>query len=644
MTKAVLRLPMAAMGLLCLLASAQAQQAITLAQSPARLALSTRRIDVSSDGSWTQVAHTETKILQPSAIPVLGQTAIGYSDQLQQLDILSAYTRKANGDKIPVTPDAIITRQSPASANSPLLSDQKQKVIIFPNVEVGDTLVYDAKTTSKSLIAGAFAYDAIFPTALLVDDATIAISVPRTLPLYVEAHGLTAVKTTSGDRTLYTIHYANAKPVMPGQAQSGFDLEPRLSLSTFKDYDAFAATYGAMALPAIAVTPAIQAKADEITAGVPDRRDQAHRIYNWVAGHIRYVALEFGQGGIVPHAADRVLANAYGDCKDHAVLFAALLKAKGIESNLVLINSGNAFTVAKVAAMAPFNHMITWIPDFHLYADTTNGRFVSFGLLPMSEYGKPVIHIGDRSGALHATPATDSTSSSTAYKLTIAVNENGRIVSNSSLAATGDFATALRLVGGLMQGQDGAKMANTILQKSGMADASGVLMAPPPNADVPSYEISANYSMPGEAAGLGNASGVALADHLRVASPFSSGFFGPLIDARERDEAAVPCYTGQATDDETLQFPASRHLATLPADTKISKPHLTYVSHWSSDGNSVSVHRELTTRFDAMLCSGADKDDLLAAGDQIRADGKTLLLLPLVSNAPASPSAQPEKP
>ena len=138
-----------------------------------------------------------------------------------------------------------------------------------------------------------------------------------------------------------------------------------------------------------------------------------------------------------------------------------------------------------------------------------------------------------------------------------------------------------------------------------------------------------------------------LSDHLRVASPFSSGFFGPLIDNRERDEAAVVCYTGQATDDETVQFPASRHVAALPADTKMTRNHLTYTSHWSSDGNSVSVHRELTTHFDAMLCSGGDKDDLLAAGDQIRADGKTPLLLPLVNNgaAAASPSApQPPKP
>jgi len=39
-------------------------------------------------------------------------------------------------------------------------------------------------------------------------------------------------------------------------------------------------------------------------------------------GHIRYVAIELGAGGFIPHDPDWTLTNAYGDCKDQAVLFA----------------------------------------------------------------------------------------------------------------------------------------------------------------------------------------------------------------------------------------------------------------------------------------------------------------------------------
>jgi Transglutaminase-like superfamily len=224
------------------------------------------------------------------------------------------------------------------------------------------------------------------------------------MPATVDTSHMDAAKKVEGDRVVYSMHYSNENPTIAPQTQSTFDLAPRFSVSTFKDYDSLASAYSALALPMSTVMPAIRAKAEEIMAGSVDRRDQALKIYDWISTHVRYVALEFGQGSIVPHSADHVLSVGYGDCKDHAILFAALLKAKGIDSNLALINAGNTYTVAKVPSLAPFNHPITWLSEFRLYADTTNGRVVPFGLLPLPEYGKPVLHVGNATGALHQPP------------------------------------------------------------------------------------------------------------------------------------------------------------------------------------------------------------------------------------------------
>ena len=482
--------------------AALAQDAPTPPALPAKITVFNRQVEVAADGSSIVTAHNETKILQQNAIAVLGQLKLTYSDQLQQIDIAGAYTLKPDGRKIPVGPDAIITQQSPASQNAPMLSDSKQKVIIFPDVEVGDTLVYDATTRSKPELPGNFLFDTLFPPALPVDDATIGIHVPKAMTLTLDSRDLNPAKSTDGDGLLYTVHYSNLHPSPDSAIQSVFDLAPRLSVSTFKDYDALAAAYALLATPAIGVTPAIQAKADEIAAGTSDRREQAHKIYDWVSLHIRYVALEFGQGGIVPHDADRVLADGYGDCKDHAVLFAALLKAKGISANLVLINATNTYTVAKVPTMAPFNHVIVWLPDFRFYADTTNGRLVPFGLLPVPEYGKPVLHIADRSGAVHQIPVNNAASSTVTYKLTLTTDDAGHISSSSTVSATGDFSVPLRIFGAAIQGQDGAKIAASILQKSSTPRATGLLTALPPDADAASYQITASYSTPGVMTGL----------------------------------------------------------------------------------------------------------------------------------------------
>ncbi len=68
---------------------------------------------------------------------------------------------------------------------------------------------------------------------------------------------------------------------------------------------------------------------------------------DWVRKNIRYVAVYVGAGGVVPHSAQAVLDNRYGDCKDHVALLEALLKAVAIESSPALINAGNAYVLPR---------------------------------------------------------------------------------------------------------------------------------------------------------------------------------------------------------------------------------------------------------------------------------------------------------
>ena len=614
-----------------------AQQALQPALIPARFTQSIRNIEVMPDGSWKATVHMELKLLQAQAIARLGQPVLRYSELNEQLDVTNAYTLKADGTKIPVAPDAIITQQSPGVGSNQFLSDEKQKVILFPNLEVGDTVVYDTVATIKPRLAGNFMFDTFMPTVLTMDKAEVTVSIPKAMAPQLDSVHLDIDKKTDGDRVVYSLHYSNTNPVAQANLQSEFDLSPRFSISTFKDYDVLAAAYGALIDSTFKVTPEIQAKADEITAGVSDHRLEAQKLYDWIGAHVRYIALEFGQGGIVPHDAAHTLGVGYGDCKDQAVLFIALLKAKGIDAYPVLINSTNSFTAPKVASFAVFNHLIVWLPEFKLYADTTTGKLAPFGVIPHAENGKPALVVGLKSGALRTMPLTDAATSSAAYKLSIVADEDNHITSNSSISAGGEFGMAVRALGQLMQGQDGSRLAANILQKSGTPHASGTLSAPPVDADAVSYGLSGAYSTPGAINGLARNNSMPMFDNLRIVNPFSEIFFGPLIEGKNRDVEQVPCYNGHVVDDETLQFPATRHLSKLPEDQKMSRSYATYTEHWVQEGSSVSVHRELVTRFDHALCSGTAKDDLLAIGDRIRLDQRTLLTAEGI--APAAGSA-----
>src|SRR5690606_5637149 len=95
-----------------------------------------------------------------------------------------------------------------------------------------------------------------------------------------------------------------------------------------------------------------------------------------------------------PHAAADVLNAHYGDCKDKAVLLQALLAAKGIRSRPALVNAGNAYELAGVALLSSFNHVITYLPDLRLFADSTSG-LARFGALPDALAGKQALIVGD---------------------------------------------------------------------------------------------------------------------------------------------------------------------------------------------------------------------------------------------------------
>jgi transglutaminase-like putative cysteine protease len=83
----------------------------------------------------------------------------------------------------------------------------------------------------------------------------------------------------------------------------------------------------------------VKAKADELTQGLSNLSEKEKAIYRYVSTKFRYISLSFGQGRYQPHAAEEVLLNQYGDCKDKHTLWAALLKAAGIEAWPALIGS-----------------------------------------------------------------------------------------------------------------------------------------------------------------------------------------------------------------------------------------------------------------------------------------------------------------
>lgn len=132
----------------------------------------------------------------------------------------------------------------------------------------------------------------------------------------------------------------------------------------------------------------------------PERRLLA--ALRFVQDEIRYTGLSIDEHWYVPHAADRVLARRYGDCKDKTLLLLTLLDALGFRAEAVLVHSQ---LQAQIERLLPspyaFDHVIVrvgfgeqwyWIDPT---AELQRGRLAH---LAQADFGFGLVLNGSSSG------------------------------------------------------------------------------------------------------------------------------------------------------------------------------------------------------------------------------------------------------
>jgi hypothetical protein len=117
--------------------------------------------------------------------------------------------------------------------------------------------------------------------------------------------------------------------------------------------------------PRMAIDPTVKAKAEALVAGKNSRWERVRALSEFVQKEITYLAVYLDKdylAGYRPHACGEVLKNRFGDCKDKASLFVAMLRAIGEEGHLVLVAAGNPKAVRPDWPSARFNHAIAGVP------------------------------------------------------------------------------------------------------------------------------------------------------------------------------------------------------------------------------------------------------------------------------------------
>lgn len=571
--------------------SAVIATALAFGQTPAKsppLELVKYHVDVEleADGSYTETREIVYRLLTEASVQALRQATLSFTDGYEQLGIQSAYTLKANGTRIDVPQNSMLSGYGASS--SPGFEDAKTLQVFFPNVEVGDEI---AMTTVfrqiKPWFPGQFAQDFVFSPLVVTRDGTISITAPASLALKFENLGLeNGDSETAGDKIRRTWRYHNDSSVVnESGVVSALDTGPRLSVSTFSDYAQIAQLYRQMMHGKADVTPTVQAQADQIVSGISDRREQARALYNWVSAHIAYINIVLGAGGLIPHDASSILQTKYGDCKDHAVLLESLLAAEGIVTNPILIEATNRYTLPKAPTPFTFNHMINYVPEFKLFLDST-ARYAPFGTLPAGDADKPVLNV--MSGQVDHTPPITADQSKVRAVETVTISRDGTADGDTHVTAYGPGAMTAREVFQLVNSSNEGDFFRAVLGPgaSGALDKGNITSLTDPYTYGVHFHIANAANMPGPAA-------------ISTEIGYKAVGFVPLIGGDLPPTRTLPylCYSFSAEDDLTLIFPDGIKFTTVPDSFAINAEGISLNVDYSRVGAN-SLHAVSRLRID----------------------------------------------
>jgi transglutaminase-like putative cysteine protease len=558
--------------------------------------------DVRADGSDRETMESVLRVETAQGISGAGAQRIDYRSSIDDVESIEASTVMPDGTEITVPESAIRTQDEDSDGGTAEFSDTKYKVIVFPAVEVGSRVRYKVTINHRTTpFPGFFSDGYVLAPNWNRESWEVQINIPVSLPLYVQQRGIVGgLDSTKGGINHYRFSYrwTSAKAPESGSVWVG-DYAPALYVSTYPGMVAVGKAYQEAAAPMAQITDRIQSLANEVTKGLADDATRVKALDHWVAKNIRYVAIFLGHGGLIPHPADQVLVNRYGDCKDHAILMEALLAAVGIQSSTALVNSGGAYTLAGVGSIGPPNHAITYVPSLDIYVDSTD-QFSPYGTLSFEVMDKPTVLTA--LGRLGRTPSTKADQNVVRTSIEMKIRPDGIIEGHSAATTSGILESASRATRFYAQSTAEDQVVKKLLNRFNETGSGSLEYGDPSALDRP-FSVSTTFlldpvtNFPGPGA-------------LMMPVGLSPGGIASFATNKpmERRQWQYPCMSRILEDRYRIEFPATVTLGQLPQGVTYDKGDMHYRSSYELLGHSVLVHRELQVQHPNNVCNPQENE------------------------------------
>lgn len=557
---------------------------------------------VNDDLTHVQRIEVAKKVLKESAVKSMKKTSISFSTSIQEAEVLEAYTLKPDGRRIdaPKTNFQVRTNKG-AKENAPVFSDRTTLTAVFPEVELGDTIVFVYQIVqTEPMFPGHFSASAMFSSYSAWDDVYVRLDVPEQLEAQYQARQMKEKIITKDGRKILEWRYKNSDPKKSTREDYSVwdsEAEPGFAFSTFKSYQQIADTYGDRALPKAVVSDRISKLAAEIVGDETDSREQARLLYEWVSTNISYAGNCIGVGAVVPHDISFILDNRMGDCKDHATLLQALLSAKGIRSTQALVNSGSVYKLQKVPMVSSVNHVITYLPDYDQFVDSTSTN-IPFGLLSFSISDKPVLLVEGFQENMK-TPATAPSANQQRMKTVVKIITDGSANGDIELGLIGMSAAKTRAGFRHASADQVGKWIEEVFSSEGHLGSGSIAQEGDPGVLSGPYGMKVKFEKKSFIHRPG-AGAFQIEPLLPSDDPIKTYVLSMIEPVGKYDTS---CSGGKSVEEYSYVLPDDMELLAKPEDMAIEGAHIRYTATYKVEDNILKVVRVLDDQTPGNICT-----------------------------------------
>jgi tetratricopeptide (TPR) repeat protein len=354
----------------------------------------------------------------------------GYETDSQTVQLRGARVYRKDGSI-----DEAVESGAGGMADDPsiaMYTSQRAYYVRFPRIEVGDVVELQYRVedvAARNAFADYFGEVVYLQSGDPIARAEYVLMTPKSRTFHFNDPKVPGLQKTEEDKgDTHVFHYLATD--VPGLQQEPLqppwtEVLPHVHVSTYASWDEMGKWYWGLIKDQLVPDDEVTQRALALTKGLTDERAKVRAIYDYVSQKTRYVALEFGIHGFKPYRCAQIFARGFGDCKDKATLIVTMLGALGIKATPVIVRTANKGDIEpSPASLAPFDHMIAYVPDLDVYLDGT-AEYTGEMELPAMDRGALALQVNEGNAKLVHLPDPPASDSVSTHKIDATVTADG---------------------------------------------------------------------------------------------------------------------------------------------------------------------------------------------------------------------------